>query len=88
LQNFIERAVILSPGRKLEAPLAGLKRPKASPAAGAAPTLADAERQAIERALREAGGRVGGATGAAARLGMKRTTLQARMRKLGVPRNA
>jgi len=88
LQNFIERAVILSPGRKLEAPLGELKRPKASPAAGPAPTLAEAQREAIVRALRDAGGRVAGAAGAAVRLGMKRTTLQARMRKLGVPRNA
>jgi formate hydrogenlyase transcriptional activator len=88
LQNFIERAVILSPDRKLEAPLRELKRPKAPPAAGAAPTLAQAEREAIVRALRDSGGRVAGATGAAARLGMKRTTLQAKMRKLGVdPRN-
>ena len=47
-------------------------------------TLAAAEREAIERALRESGGNVGGADGAAARLGMKRTTLQAKMRKLGV----
>jgi formate hydrogenlyase transcriptional activator len=88
LQNFVERAVILSPGRKLEAPLGELKRPKASPAAGSAPTFAQAGREAIVRALRDADGRVGGATGAAARLGMKRTTLQAKMRKLGVARNA
>jgi formate hydrogenlyase transcriptional activator len=84
LQNFIERAVILSPGRRLEAPLRELKRPKASSAAGPAPTLAEAEREAIVRALRDSAGRVGGETGAAARLGMKRTTLQAKMRKLGV----
>jgi formate hydrogenlyase transcriptional activator len=88
LQNFIERAVILSPGRKLEAPLGELKRPKAAAAASSAPTLAEAEREAIVRALRDAGGRVGGANGAAALLGMKRTTLQAKMRKLGVARNA
>jgi formate hydrogenlyase transcriptional activator len=47
-------------------------------------TLAAAEREAIVRALRESAGRVGGAEGAAAKLGMKRTTLQARMRKLGI----
>jgi formate hydrogenlyase transcriptional activator len=46
--------------------------------------LADAESEAIVRALREAGGRVGGPQGAAASLGMKRTTLQAKMRKLGI----
>jgi formate hydrogenlyase transcriptional activator len=46
--------------------------------------LAAAEREAILRALAESDGRVGGAEGAAARLGMKRTTLQAKMRKLGI----
>ncbi len=63
-----------------------LKRvaPKAQPAASAAVTLADAEKDAILRALEESGGRVGGEQGAAARLGMKRTTLQAKMRKLGI----
>jgi formate hydrogenlyase transcriptional activator len=86
LQNFIERAVILSPGSSLEAPVRELKRvaPKAQPAASAAVTLADAEKDAILRALEESGGRVGGEQGAAARLGMKRTTLQAKMRKLGI----
>jgi formate hydrogenlyase transcriptional activator len=57
---------------------------RASGGGGAVVTLAAAEREAIERALRESGGKVGGADGAAARLGMKRTTLQAKMRKLGV----
>lgn len=52
--------------------------------ASAGVTLADAESEAIVRALREAGGRVGGPQGAAASLGMKRTTLQAKMRKLGI----
>jgi formate hydrogenlyase transcriptional activator len=82
LANFIERAVILSPGATLHAPVRELKRATAS--SGAAVTLAAAEREAIERALRESGGKVGGADGAAARLGMKRTTLQAKMQKLGV----
>ena len=82
LQNFIERAVIVSPGPVLQAPVRELKR---GAAAGAeVQTLAAAEREAIVRALREAGGRVGGEQGAAARLGMKRTTLQAKMRKLGI----
>jgi formate hydrogenlyase transcriptional activator len=86
LQNFIERAVILSPGSSLEAPVRELKRvaPKTQPAAAVAVTLADAEKDAILRALEESGGRVGGEQGAAARLGMKRTTLQAKMRKLGI----
>jgi len=83
LANFIERAVILSPGSALHAPVRELKR---ATGAGGAVTMAGAEREAIDRALRESGGKVGGADGAAARLGMKRTTLQAKMRKLGVPK--
>ncbi len=80
LQNFIERAVILTNGSTLQAPVRELKR-----AAGSAVvTLETAERDAIVRALRDAGGKVGGDRGAAAKLGMKRTTLQAKMRKLGI----
>jgi formate hydrogenlyase transcriptional activator len=82
LQNFVERAVIITRGAALQAPVAELKT--AEPGAGPALTLAAAEREAILRALREAGGQVGGGQGAAAMLGMKRTTLQARMRKLGI----
>jgi formate hydrogenlyase transcriptional activator len=88
LQNFIERAVILTAGHALDAPVRELKRgPAAAGPAGRAAesqTLAEAERDAIVRALRESNGRVGGPEGAAARLGMKRTTLQAKMRKLGI----
>jgi formate hydrogenlyase transcriptional activator len=83
LQNFIERAVIVSPGPTLQAPVRELKGPK-TPSSSSAVTLADAESEAIQRALRESGGRVGGPQGAAAKLGMKRTTLQAKMRKLGI----
>ena len=82
LQNFIERAVIVSPGPVLQAPVRELKRAAVEPQSVV--TLATAEREAIVRALREAGGRVGGTQGAAAKLGMKRTTLQAKMRKLGI----
>ena len=82
LQNFIERAVILSPGTALQAPVRELKR--GTGRARSVVTLAAAEREAIQRALREAGGKVGGDRGAAAKLGMKRTTLQAKMRKLGI----
>jgi formate hydrogenlyase transcriptional activator len=82
LQNFIERAVIVSPGPALQAPVRELKR--GGQPAGEVQTLAAAERDAILRALRESNGRVGGTTGAATKLGMKRTTLQARMRKLGM----
>jgi len=82
LQNFIERAVIVSSGTVLEAPIRELRRGHLK--TPAAVTLASAERQAILAALRESGGRVAGPQGAAARLGLKRTTLQAKMRKLGV----
>jgi formate hydrogenlyase transcriptional activator len=81
LQNFIERAVIVSPGPTLQAPVRELKR---GPAGAGVVTLREAEHEAILRALREASGKVGGEQGAAARLGMKRTTLQAKMRKLGI----
>ena len=89
LQNFVERAVILSQGASLEASVQELTRVAVKPvapiaSAAGAVTLADAEREAIERALGESGGKVGGQKGAAARLGMKRTTLQAKMRKLGL----
>jgi formate hydrogenlyase transcriptional activator len=71
----------------LEVPLAELK-PVAEAAAAAAgvTTLEAAERMHIRRALDEAGWVIGGPGGAAARLGMKRTTLQSRMRKLGIAR--
>jgi formate hydrogenlyase transcriptional activator len=83
LQNFIERAVILSPGPALQVPVRELKR-GSGPAAGEVQTLAAAEKEAILRALRDSNGKVAGPAGAAAKLGMKRTTLQARMRKLGI----
>ena len=82
LQNFVERAVIISPGPALQAPVRELKR--AVKGVSPAVTLEAAEREAIIAALRDANGRVGGDQGAAARLGMKRTTLQAKMRKLGI----
>ncbi len=90
LQNLIERAVILSTGTVLAIPMSELEK---APATGSQPqaapaTLEAAEREAILRALRQAGGRVGGAAGAASILGMKRTTLQARMRKLGIQKTA
>jgi formate hydrogenlyase transcriptional activator len=89
LENFIERAVILSRGADLDAPLAELKpREVESPAGepGAATTLEAAEREHIRRALEQANWLVGGPSGAAARLGMKRTTLQSRMAKLRIER--
>jgi formate hydrogenlyase transcriptional activator len=74
--------VILSQGRELQVPVAEL-RAREAPAVEL-PTLAQAEREHILKALRETGGRVGGKNGAAARLGLKRTTLQSRMGKLGI----
>jgi len=58
----------------------------ALPPAAPSPTLEEIERESIIRALREAGGVVGGPAGAAARLGLKRTTLQSMMSKLGIRR--
>jgi formate hydrogenlyase transcriptional activator len=87
LQNFIERAVILSSGAVLAAPVRELARasaPSASPTDSGNATLEAAERETILRALRDSNGRVSGERGAAAKLGIKRTTLQAKMRKLGI----
>jgi formate hydrogenlyase transcriptional activator len=84
LENVIERSVILSPGRDLQVPVAELRARDPLPAPGPLPTLEEAEREHILKALREAKGKVGGPQGAAARLGMKRTTLQSRMRKVGI----
>ena len=89
LQNVIERAVILSSGKFLHVPtgdLPSMNTQAPAPAAGAPPTLADAERDHILGALRETGWIVGGPKGAAARLGMKRSTLQKKMKKLGIVR--
>jgi formate hydrogenlyase transcriptional activator len=84
LENLIERAVILSTGTTLHVPLGELQ----SPATLAEPStsLADIEREHILRILEETHWRIAGPTGAAARLGMKRTTLQSRMQKLGIRR--
>ena len=90
LENFIERAVILSRGSQLDAPLAELKQSSPAPSNGATESLAtleEAEREHIRQALRQTNGVVGGPSGAAARLGMKRTTLQAKMAKLGIDRH-
>jgi len=104
LENFIERAVLLSPGKELRVTISELKPVAVAADAGAdssssstslssstsvnAPiaTLEDAERQHILRALRQTEWRIAGPKGAAAILDMKRTTLQARMRKLGIRR--
>ena len=87
LQNLMERAVILSLGPVLEVPLADLDgRTKSGPAHGSHQTLEDAERAHILATLKETRWVLAGLNGAAARLGMKRSTLQFRMKKLGIVR--
>ena len=87
LQNLIERAVILSRGSVLEVPLAELKSsPKTEIDQPGSSTLEEVEREHILRVLRDSNWVIGGATGAAARLGLNRTTLNNRLRKLGITR--
>ena len=82
LENFIERSVILTHGTALQAPIAELgSNGKIAPVAG---TREANERDEIVRVLKLTNGRVAGIEGAAARMGLKRTTLIARMKKLGV----
>lgn len=109
LENFIERAVILTRGKALDAPLSELRKPRgAEPAQSTAPVQGDIarivketisalngkkdiadehakkQREEIVGALTECKGRVGGADGAAARMGLNRTTFISRMKKLGI----
>ena len=88
LQNLIERAVILSRGSVLEVPLGEIKKPANEILVnhGSPVTLEALEREHIIKTLREAGWVIGGNAGAAARLGLNRTTLNNRMRKLGITR--
>ncbi|MFZ1138780.1 MAG: sigma 54-interacting transcriptional regulator [Candidatus Sulfotelmatobacter sp.] len=85
LQNFIERAVILSQHNSLSAPISELTRPRENPSAPPV-TLEDAEREHILQALRDTQWVLRGLTGAANRLGMPRTTLIYKMRRLGIAR--
>jgi PAS domain S-box-containing protein len=88
LENFLERAVILTRGPKLFAPLAELEAPEEVQIEVAQnPTLHEAEREHILRALRDSNGQIGGEDGAAARLGLKRTTLNSKLKKLGIERS-
>jgi formate hydrogenlyase transcriptional activator len=82
LENLIERAIIVSPGPVLRVPLAEIRSPSEPSADGL--TLRAAERDHIIKALEATNWVLAGPRGAAARLGMKRTTLQSKMRKLGV----
>ena len=86
LENFIERCVIFTQGDELNVPHNQLKR-TASRGVGSAPsTFEHAERQVIIDALKAASGRISGKGGASERLGLKRTTLQNKMRKLNISR--
>ncbi len=85
LQNFIERSVILTSGNVLHAPLASLKSAGEAQSLGAI-TMEDAERDHIRKTLEQTRWVVAGPNGAAARLGMKRSTLYFRMQKLGISR--
>jgi formate hydrogenlyase transcriptional activator len=89
LQNIVERAVILSKGPALQVPVADLQA--AAPSAAPSTTtdslrLTDAEREHILRVLRDTQWVLGGPQGAATRLGMKRSTLHWKMKKLGISR--
>jgi formate hydrogenlyase transcriptional activator len=91
LEHCIERAVILSHEPELQPPLAALPHPMPSSSAVAraanhAATLRDAEREHILRTLEETRWVISGSAGAAARLGLKRTTLQAMVKRLGIDR--
>jgi formate hydrogenlyase transcriptional activator len=89
LQNLIERAVILTKGPTLEVPVMGLTRKAPAPArADDSETLQQSERRHIVAALESSNWVIAGVNGAAARLGLKRSTLQFRMRKLGIARPA
>jgi formate hydrogenlyase transcriptional activator len=87
LQNFIERAVILSSGVVLRPPLAELQQKVNNPA-GAPGTLDQAEREHILKVLEQTKWVIGGPRGAALRLGLKRTTLLSKMERLGISRHA
>jgi formate hydrogenlyase transcriptional activator len=84
LQNIIERSVILSQGAELNVPLADLKRPQGREAPPSPRSLKEVEREEIRKALRDCRGVKGGPEGAAERLGLKRSTLNSRLKKLGI----
>jgi len=90
LENFLERALILSPGEELVMPVLGGAETAALPSASAAasgppvPSFDEATRELLRRALEEAGGRIYGPGGAADRLRLKPTTLQGKLRRYGL----
>ena len=84
LENFVERSVILSPGSVLQAPLSELQKVGDEGSGGRGVTLRDKERERILQVLRQCHGKLGGPDGAAARLGLKRTTLQSKLDHAGI----
>ena len=88
LANFVERAVILTRGEELELPITAPRTFRSVPVCVASSsTLRDAERGVIGEALRATAGRIAGKGGAAERLGLKRTTLQNKLRRLNIARS-
>lgn len=86
LENFLERAVILTSGKALRAPLSELEDLDI-PGDQQQETLESADRNHILQVLRESRGMIGGIGGAAERLGLKRTTLNSKIKKLGIERS-
>jgi formate hydrogenlyase transcriptional activator len=86
LENFIERSVILSEGNRLSPPLGELREEISRQPSESDGTLRDREREHIIEILRQTRGALSGPAGAAARLGLKRTTLQYKMQRLGISR--
>ena len=86
LENFIERSVILSEGNRLSPPLGELREETSRQPSDSDVTLRDKEREHIVEILRQTRGALSGPSGAAARLGLKRTTLQYKMQRLGISR--
>ena len=86
LENFIERSVILSEGNRLSPPLAELREEISRQPSESDGTLRNKEREHIVEMLRQTRGALSGPAGAAARLGLKRTTLQYKMQRLGLSR--
>jgi formate hydrogenlyase transcriptional activator len=86
LQNLVERAVILSPSNVLHVPLQDLKHRSASAITSSSQTLEETERAHILAVLEKTKWKLSGPDGAAARLGLNRSTLQFRMKKLGIVR--
>ncbi len=87
LENFIERAVILTQGSELNVPLSEIKKSSSRVASAGGSRFHDVERNAIIDALKAASGKIAGSGGAAERLGLKRTTLQNKMRRLQISKS-